>query len=99
MRFNQPTETVRVPVSSRPIVWAVVGGSQRCPTSSSVSPLALRTSRIRVIMQVPHITRTVFHCPTVLPLWQVHGNYILDLAGAKLLNRKGYEPDEMLVTP
>ena len=29
MRLSQPTETVRVPVSSRPIVCGVVGGSQR----------------------------------------------------------------------
>jgi hypothetical protein len=50
MRLSQPTETVRVPVSSRPIVCAVVGGTQRCATSSSVSPLARRTSRIAVII-------------------------------------------------
>ncbi|PAV66267.1 hypothetical protein WR25_19906 [Diploscapter pachys] len=43
MRFSQSTETVRVPVSRRPIVWAVVGGTHRCATSSRVSPLALRT--------------------------------------------------------
>ena len=41
---------VRVPVSNRPIVCAVVGGSQRAATSASVSPRARRTSRIRVIM-------------------------------------------------
>jgi hypothetical protein len=47
MRLSQPIETVRVPVSSRPIVCAVVIGSQRLATSSSVMPLARRTSRIR----------------------------------------------------
>jgi hypothetical protein len=50
IRLSQPTDTVRDPVSSRPIVWAVVGGSQRLPTSYKVSRLALRTSRIAVIM-------------------------------------------------
>ena len=29
MRLSQPTETVRVPVSSRPMVCGVVGGAQR----------------------------------------------------------------------
>ena len=32
------------------IVWAVVGGTQRFATSSSVKPRARRTSRIRVII-------------------------------------------------
>src|SRR3954466_4619516 len=50
MRLSQPTETVRVPVSSRPIVCGVVGGSQRSATSCRVIFLARRTSRMRVIM-------------------------------------------------
>src|SRR3954466_2091857 len=58
MRLSQPTETVRVPVSSRPMVCGVVGGSQRSATSCSVSRLARRTSRIRVIIS-PSITPMV----------------------------------------
>src|SRR5690606_36509038 len=50
IRFSQPTETVRVPVSSRPIVCGVVGGTQRSATSCSVMLRARRTSRIRVII-------------------------------------------------
>jgi len=48
--LSQPIETVRVPVSSRPMVCGVVGGVQAWATSSSVIPRARRTSRIRVIM-------------------------------------------------
>ena len=50
MRFSQPTETVRVPVSSRPTVCGVVGGSQRSATSWSVIRRARRTSLMRVII-------------------------------------------------
>ena len=53
MRFSQPTETVRVPVSRRPMVCGVVGGSQPPATSSSVIPRARRTSLIRVIILDP----------------------------------------------
>src|SRR4029453_13519154 len=54
MRLSQPTETVRVPVSSRPMVCGVVGGTQALATSSSVMPRARRTSLMRVIIaQVP----------------------------------------------
>src|SRR3990167_3734740 len=60
MRLSQPIDTVRVPVSSRPMVWAVVGGSQRLATSSRVSPFARRTSRIRVIIIAPPLTYLVF---------------------------------------
>ena len=49
-RDTVPTETVRVPVSNRPIVCGVVGGTQALATSSSVIPRARRTSRIRVII-------------------------------------------------
>ena len=38
MRFIQPSESERMPVSSRPIVWAVVGGAQRAATSAKVRP-------------------------------------------------------------
>src|SRR5262249_4153842 len=59
--FNHPTETVRVPVSRRPIVCGVVGGSHRLATSSRVMPRARRTSRILVIIaQAPQRTKTVF---------------------------------------
>ena len=50
MRLSQPTETVRVPVSSLPMVCGVVGGSHLRATSSSVIPRARRTSQIRVII-------------------------------------------------
>src|ERR1043165_9968665 len=50
IRLGQPTDTVRVPVSRRPMVCGVVGGSHFRATSSSVIPRARRTSRIRVIM-------------------------------------------------
>ena len=50
MRLSQPTETVRVPVSRRPMVCGVVGGAQALATSSSVIPRARRTSLIRVII-------------------------------------------------
>lgn len=53
MRSSHATETLRAPVSSRPIVWGVVVGSQRRATSSSVSPCARRTFRILVIKQDP----------------------------------------------
>src|SRR5258705_5716914 len=83
MRLSQPTETVRVPVSSRPIVWGVVGGSHCFATSSSVMPRALRTSLIRVII-AGELQKNepigFFYCPTVSPMWQVPGNYILDKA-------------------
>src|SRR3982751_3136640 len=48
IRLSQPSDKVRVPVSSRPIVCAVVGGLQRSATSAKVRPFALRTSRIRL---------------------------------------------------
>ena len=68
MRLSQPIETVRVPVSSRPIVCGVVGGLQACATSSSVIPRARRTSRMRVIIpcsQPTERTKMVSLCPTV----------------------------------
>ena len=77
MRLSQPTETVRVPVSSRPIVCGVVGGSQRRATSSSVIPRARRTSLIRVIIaSIPKHAEPIwfFYCPTDLPMWQVIAN-------------------------
>src|SRR5690606_39660949 len=51
---------LRIPVSSRPIVCAVVGGSQAAATSASVMPFCLRMSRIRLITAVPEITDLVF---------------------------------------
>ncbi len=48
IRFSQGSDTVRVPISSRPIVCGVVGGEQARATSSRVMPLARRTSRIAV---------------------------------------------------
>ena len=53
IRSSQSMDTVRMPVSSRPMVCAVVGGTQAAATSAKVSPRALRTSRMRVII-LPH---------------------------------------------
>ena len=61
---SEPTETVRVPVSRRPIVWAVVGGEQRPATSSSVSPFAFRTWRMLVI--IAHLKNNLCGVYTVL---------------------------------
>ena len=63
-RFIQPSERLRIPVSSRPMVCAVVGGSQRSATSSRVYPLARRTSRIRCSMAQAFDNQIGFHCPT-----------------------------------
>src|SRR5688572_12791882 len=62
IRLSQPTDTVRVPVSRRPMVCGVVGGSQALATSSRVIPRARRTSRIRVIIADPPkiVTKLVF---------------------------------------
>jgi hypothetical protein len=50
--IEPPTDTVLVPVSRRPMVCGVVGGSHRSATSCRVSFLARRTSRIRVIIRI-----------------------------------------------
>ena len=57
MRLIQMSERTRIPVSSRPMVCAVVGGVQRAATSAKVSPFALRTSRIRLCIVSSPITK------------------------------------------
>jgi hypothetical protein len=53
MRLSQSIDTVLVPVSKRPMVCGVVGGSQARATSANVIRFAFRTSLMRVIMASP----------------------------------------------
>src|SRR5688572_6133513 len=88
IRFSQPTDTVRVPVSRRPMVCGVVGGSQAWATSSRVIPRARRTSLIRVIMTDPPISLNQAGFFTVLQ-FRPYGKRIRGEARLETNNEQG----------
>ena len=72
MRLSQPTDTVRVPVSSRPMVCGVVGGTQaRGDLVERHAARAADFANSRDHGQLPlSEPNRFFLCPTVSPMWQ-----------------------------
>src|SRR4030095_7403917 len=95
MRLSQPTETVRVPVSRRPIVCGVVGGTQALATSSSVIARARRTSRMRVIMIAPERYEPIWFCAVLQILRCGKRKATRPLQGA-YMKRSAIQPPRLL---